>query len=314
MGPGAAGASGRRGVRASTSDCAPAASRVGKSDAPGARSSPGGRASKPPASKSTPTGGRERREAELPSHLVALGGEDRPDELRQRAEDREERAEDGLDATAASLLVFGPRGGAVDVLIRGRRDRPRALEGPVGLDRVPRFERGAGMPLRDLEQVLLERGRLAGRRHLPAGHLGAEAERPSEEVAEVLAEVGVVSLDHGGEVEVAVLPERDGAEELVAEHVGAGRVAASDGAPEGVGDRDGVDRVAERLAHLLPAEREKTVREHGRREPDPRAHEERRPVDGVEADDVLADEMDHGAVVPELLELRVALQHPTSNS
>src|SRR5581483_6441528 len=96
---------------------------------------------------------------------------------------------------------------------------------------------------------------LALPRHLAAGHLRAEPQRAGEEVAEVLPQVGVVALDHGGQIEVAVLPESDGPEELVAKHVGP-RLGAARDAPESGRDPDGVDRVAERLAHLLPAERE----------------------------------------------------------
>ena len=101
------------------------------------------------------------------------------------------------------------------------------------------------------------------------------------EVAEVVREVGVVALHHRLVREVAV-----GTEALVGHEVVAEPVDAE------VGDEIGRrDLVEPRLAHLLAADEQPAVREHALRRLEPGRHQHRGPVHGVEAQDVLADEV-----------------------
>ena len=79
----------------------------------------------------------------------------------------------------------------------------------------------------------------------------------------------------------AVLPERHLAQEEVAHRV----------APVGLDQAERVDDVADRLRHLLPAVEEEAVREDALRRLEPGRPQERRPVDRVEAHDVLADDV-----------------------
>ncbi len=58
----------------------------------------------------------------------------------------------------------------------------------------------------------------------------------------------------------------------------------------GVGAHD----VAARLAHLVVLEQQPAVRENALRQRQVRGHQERRPVDGVEAHDLLADQVQIG--------------------
>ncbi len=57
-------------------------------------------------------------------------------------------------------------------------------------------------------------------------------------------------------------------------------------------EREGVDDIDDRLGHLLPAVEQEAVGEDASRKGDAGRHEEGGPVDGVEAQDVLANHMD----------------------
>ncbi len=256
---------------------APASSIVGNKGEPGARAAPGARVSTPAASQSVPSAGATGSSPSCRLISSLLAGSTGQIATRERPEDRQERAEDRLDARVVPLLLLGPRRRAVDILVRGRSDGPRPLERAMRLDAVPRLQRVVPVALERRVKLLLQRRPLPLRGHLSGRHLRAETERARQQVAEVLAEVRVVPLDHRGQIEVPVLPERDRAQKLVAEHVGPARLAADD-ATERAGDPQRLDRVAERLAHLLPAEGQKPVREDGRRQREPGAHEKRRPV------------------------------------
>ena len=89
---------------------------------------------------------------------------------------------------------------------------------------------------------------------------------------------------------VAVLAERHLAQEEIAQLVDA----------VGVGQRERVDHVADRLRHLLAAVEQEAVGEDAPRHRDAGRHQEGRPVDRVEAHDVLADDVQVGRpVAPE---------------
>ena len=113
-------------------------------------------------------------------------------------------------------------------------------------------------------ELALERASASPSRHLAARELRAEAQRAREQVAEVLPEVGVVALDHRREIEVAVLPERDRAQQLVAQHVGARRRRAAT-LPNARAMPSGSTALRSDLLIFWPLNGEKAVREDRRR-------------------------------------------------
>ena len=86
---------------------------------------------------------------------------------------------------------------------------------------------------------------------------------------------------------VAVLSERHLAQEEVAQRIDA----------VGIGERERVDDVADRLRHLFAAVEQEAVAEDRARHRDAGRHQEGRPVDRVEAHDVLADDVQVGRPV-----------------
>ena len=115
----------------------------------------------------------------------------------------------------------------------------------------------------------------------------------------LLARSALLRLTNLSRATVAVLAERDFAQEVEAHRVDA----------ELLDQRERIDDVAERLRHLLAFDGQEAVREDALLHGDAGAHQEGRPVDRVEADDVLADDVQVGR--PELLEL-LALRRPGS--
>src|SRR6185369_8940069 len=67
-----------------------------------------------------------------------------------------------------------------------------------------------------------------------------------------------------------------------------------------------LNRIAEGLAHLLPAPEQHAVNKHCARQLDACAHQERRPVNRVKPQYVFADHMKRGPVSIEVIELTVA--------
>jgi hypothetical protein len=108
-----------------------------------------------------------------------------------------------------------------------------------------------------------------------------QRQRPLRQVAQAVRQFAVQPVDQGFAREVAVVAERHLPQQEVAQRVQA----------EFLDQRQGVDGVAEGFGHLLPLDGPPAVREYPPRRRDPRGLEEGRPVDRVEADDVLADEM-----------------------
>ena len=94
---------------------------------------------------------------------------------------------------------------------------------------------------------------------------------------------------------IAILAERHLAQEEIAELVHA----------IGIGERERVDHVADRLRHLLTAIEQESVRENPPRHVDAGRHQKRRPIDRVKAHDVLADHMKIGG--PQALEPRLVI-------
>ena len=104
------------------------------------------------------------------------------------------------------------------------------------------------------------------------------------QVAVIVGQLAVHAVDHGLMGEVAVVAERDLAEHEIAHLIEAVFFHQF----------DRVDDVAERFRYFLTLVGPPAVGEDvpGRRQP--RAHQERRPIDGVEAQDVLADHVQVG--------------------
>ena len=115
-----------------------------------------------------------------------------------------------------------------------------------------------------------------------------------QKIAEVVGEVGVYAADQRVPGEIAVLPEGDFPEQEIADGVGA----------ELVDQKVRVHHVAFRLRHLVAVHDQPAVAVNLLRQRQVEGHQDRGPDDGMEANDLLADEMHVRR--PELLEfLRV---------
>ena len=93
---------------------------------------------------------------------------------------------------------------------------------------------------------LAERARL--RQHA-AELLADHGQRALRQIAEIVGEVGIDAVDDRLVAVVAVLPERHFAQEEIAQRIDA----------IGVGERERIDHVADRLRHLLPAVEQEAV-------------------------------------------------------
>ena len=102
-----------------------------------------------------------------------------------------------------------------------------------------------------------------------------------------LAEIGIDAIDDRLVAVIAVLAERHFAQQEIAQRIDA----------IGVGERERIDHIADRLRHLLTAVEEKAVGEDAVRHRDAGRHQESRPIDGMEAHDILADDVQIGRPV-----------------
>ena len=93
-------------------------------------------------------------------------------------------------------------------------------------------------------------------RHHATAILGDHRQRALREIAEIVGEVCVDALDDAFAAVIAVLAERHFAQQEIAELIDA-VIADED---------EGIDHVADRLRHLLPAIVEKAVAEHALRQ------------------------------------------------
>ena len=132
----------------------------------------------------------------------------------------------------------------------------------------------------------------AGLRQHAAELLADHRQRTLRQIAEIVGEIGIDAVDDAFVAVIAVLAERHFAHQEIAQRIDA----------IGVGQRERIDDIADRFRHLLAAVEQKAVRENAARHRDPGRHQERRPIDGVKAHDVLADDMQIGR--PEFLEHR----------
>ena len=248
-----------------------------------------------PGRQQVPAAGLDRRRASPPGRGRARSARPSPAGTaragrRSRAAPRAGRADSGRGGRPPPGPSRAPRAS------RRRRTcspAPRGPRSPPGRRAArcarPRPRRRPRPPRR--------RPRAASRPSRPRGTapravLPGHREHPREQVAEVVGEVRVDAPDEGPVREVAVRAEGHLAHQEVAQRVHA--VA--------VGERAGVDDVADGLGHLAPLDRPPAVREDRARRGDPAGVEHRRPVDRVRGQDVLADEVVRRG--PEALEAR----------
>ena len=111
--------------------------------------------------------------------------------------------------------------------------------------------------------------------------LGDHRQGALRQIAQIVGQIGVDAGDEGLVGIIAVLAEGHLAQEEVAHLIDA--VMVDDG--------EGIDDVADGLRHLLAPVEQKAVAIDAARQLHARRHQEGRPVDGVKADDVLADDV-----------------------
>ena len=189
----------------------------------------------------------------------------------------------------ARRIGLGQRPGrlAGEIAVGVGHHRPDRVEHLVQLLRLHVLARRADHAVGRRQDRLVGVAEGAGRRQHAAQLLADHGQRALRQVAEVVGEVGVDAVDDRLVAVVAVLAERHLAQEEIAHRIDA----------VGVGQRERIDHVADRLRHLLAAVEQEAVREDAARHLDPGRHQERRPVDRVEAHDVLADDVQVGRPV-----------------
>ena len=101
------------------------------------------------------------------------------------------------------------------------------------------------------------------------------------EIAEIVRQIDVVALVESIPRKIAITPKDNFLCQVQTQGIDAMPVRGL----------DWIDRRAERFAHLLAAERHEAVSEHLPGNRQLRAHQHRRPDDGVKARDVFADQM-----------------------
>jgi hypothetical protein len=150
---------------------------------------------------------------------------------------------------------------------------------------------------RRIDQRLIHRQRHQGRHHA-AKVLADHRERALCQIAKIVSEIGIVAVDKFFAAPIAILTETD-----FPQHVEAHRIDA-----ELLDQRKGIDDIAKRFRHLLAIDGQEAVRKDALLHFDAGAHQEGRPIDRVEADDVLADHVQVGRpVFLELLALSVGI-------
>ena len=199
-----------------------------------------------------------------------------------------EVVEDGVEL-GRPCFVLGqvPRRRRLDVLVEGTNRLP---------DRLERARDVVAVEVLDDRRAQGGRveGARAGRpRQAPVAVARDHRRRPGDEVAEVVRELGLVALTEAVERDVAVLPERHLSRTPEADRVGA----------VDVDQIERVDRVAQGLRDLLLVDVQVAVHEELAGRLVAGREQQRRPVDAVETEDVLAEEMHRG---PEPLEVLAA--------
>ena len=223
-----------------------------------------------------------RGKAQLSVNAARGHRQERRDEDARNAQRLDEMIEHGVELRRLRLILREcPRRGLVDVLIRARDQCPRRLDRRrqfhllhllrVGLDGLLRHLLKCRVEVR-APRALCDDALTVLLRH---------RECAVEEVAEVVREIGVDAPDQRIARDVAVLSERDLAQEEVAHGIRA----------ELLNERNRVDDVADGLRHLRAVHDEPAVPIDLFRQVKAERHEHAAPDDRMEAHDLLADEM-----------------------
>ena len=146
---------------------------------------------------------------------------------------------------------------------------------------------------RAVSPISLIRWRVAPLRRI--GHLAFEippdhGQRAAGQIAQPIGQIGVVALHQRIEGERPILPEHDFAQQKIAQRVRAQHIE----------NRFRAHNVAARLRHLALFKQQPAVRDDGFWQRQSGRHQKRRPVDAMEAHNLLADHLHIGR--PELLE------------
>ena len=129
---------------------------------------------------------------------------------------------------------------------------------------------------------------IATLRDLVAAVLMDHRQRAAGQVAEAIGEIGIVAADQRVVAEGAILSEDDFAQQEVAQGVGSHHL------PDGFGTHN----VAAALAHLVVFKQQPAVREDLFGQRHAARHQKRRPEDGMEARNLLADQVQVGGPKP----------------
>ena len=226
----------------------------------------------------------------LPDAAQDLHRRDRNDRVhgqRHQAQTGGQAVEDRVQ-TGSLRLVLGELPGRFlfDELVEAPHEFPDRVEGRGDVE--------VGVLLRRLRDHRLALGRDRGqsltlRSSLRDGSvavLADHADRAADEVAQLVGELVVVARPQTLEADVAVLAERHLAHEVVPQRLGA----------DFFDDREGIEDVAAGLAHLLAADEQVAVDELAGGQVVAGAHEQGRPDDRVELEDVLGEEVERRPV------------------
>ena len=192
----------------------------------------------------------------------------------------------GQTGLFALVLRELPRSRLVDILVRALDALERLVEAVLKLELVHLGLIAAAQTGQQLDERVVLRPGLALRRERAAEVFLNHRRRPGDEVAKVVGEVDVDRVDQQLVGEVAVGAERERAQQEEAQRVHA----------EALGQHIGIDDVALRLRHLAAVDDEPAVAVDMLRQRLFEAHEHCRPDNGVEPDNLLADDVYRGPV------------------
>ena len=181
-------------------------------------------------------------------------------------------------------LAQRPGGLLVDIAIGGAHHLPDGFQRVVERLTVDLRARPAIEGLGRIQQRLIGRGEGARHRQSPATVLGDHREHPLGEIAQVIGEVAVHAVDHGAMGEIAVIAEGHLAHQEIAHGI---QTVALD-------ERPRLDDVAQGFRDLLALIGPPAMGEDPARHRQVGRHQEGRPIDRVEAQDVLAHHMQIG--------------------
>ena len=220
----------------------------------------------------------------------AFGGfrDKRVEEIRANADAFDEVIEHGAeDGLFVFVLGERPRHGFVDILIEAAEHRHDLVGRVGGVERLKGFGRSFVAVLDGADEVFVKfRGfRRGGQDAVEV--LIDHGDGTVDEVAEGIDEVGVDLINEHFVGDAAVVQEGHFGEDVIAHRVGA----------EKVGKVVGVHDVAAGFGHFIHAGKQPRMTENLFRQRFAERHEDDRPVYGMEAEDVLADDLQIGRPV-----------------